>query len=155
RRTALGAADLQRARLSRQRARRHDRRRAHRALAARARAARVLPAPPGRGARAQRDPAPGVRLRLRARHEPRERPHREPPPQARDARGRDRNGAGHRLPPARRGAGRLVKNPHTLPRRLALWLCGMTLVGLAVFTAAAYVVVYLEEEADVAQGVET
>jgi two-component system OmpR family sensor kinase len=42
----------------------------------------------------------------------------------------------------------------TLPSRLALWMCGMMFAGLAVFTVAAYVVVYIEEEADVERGVE-
>jgi signal transduction histidine kinase len=45
--------------------------------------------------------------------------------------------------------------PRTLPNRLALWMCGMMLAGLAVFTTAAYVVVYFEEEGDVERGVET
>jgi signal transduction histidine kinase len=49
----------------------------------------------------------------------------------------------------------VTKSARTLPRRLALWMCGMMLAGLAVFTASAYVVVYLEEEADVERGVET
>jgi two-component system heavy metal sensor histidine kinase CusS len=49
----------------------------------------------------------------------------------------------------------VTKNARTLPRRFALWMCGMTLAGLAVFATAAYVVVYLEEEGDVARGVET
>jgi signal transduction histidine kinase len=47
-----------------------------------------------------------------------------------------------------------MRAPRTLPRRLALWMCGMMLAGLAVFTAAAYVVVYFEEESDVENGLE-
>ena len=46
----------------------------------------------------------------------------------------------------------MPRKPRSLPARLALWMCGMMLAGLAVFAAVAYVVVYLEEEEDVAKG---
>jgi signal transduction histidine kinase len=42
----------------------------------------------------------------------------------------------------------------TLPRRLALWTCGITLAALVVFALAAYVVVYFEEESDVERGLD-
>ena len=40
-------------------------------------------------------------------------------------------------------------SPRSLRGRLTLWMCGMMLVGLAVFATAAYVVVYFEEAGEV------
>lgn len=42
-----------------------------------------------------------------------------------------------------------MRNPRTLRGRLTLWMCGMMVAGLAVFTVAAYVVVRFEEEDEV------
>jgi signal transduction histidine kinase len=47
-----------------------------------------------------------------------------------------------------------MRSPKTLPNRLALWMCGMMLAGLAVFAAAAFVAVYFEEAGEVASGVQ-
>ena len=46
-----------------------------------------------------------------------------------------------------------MRSPKALPNRLALWMCGMMLAGLLVFTVATYVVVYFEEAGEVERGI--
>jgi signal transduction histidine kinase len=46
----------------------------------------------------------------------------------------------------------MLRSPRTLRGRLALWSCAATLAALAVFSLAAYIVVYLDEREEAATG---